>query len=623
VSKTPLIFAVDPELGFLSLLKMRLEEGGYRVHTALTGKEALDFPKEGVDAFILSTELADMSGLELYAELKKRAEFESLPCIFITDKEESEEELRSRHYNYVTKPYDPKGLLSRLERSLRRTSEAVPAAQASPSSALSESDFERISLGQAAIDPAVIEKVPAKYVWHYKFMPVSLSGDVLSVAISDVRRAGLREDLSQYLDLKVKVLLAGEAEIDEAIKKYYGVGSEMVEKIFAGSDIDELRDRADMGELKEGDLEKFAQDTSVISLVNQILIDAQKKNATDIHIEPYFGKLQLRYRVDGVLQDAKVSANIIYFLHPIISRIKIMSGLNIVERRLPQDGRAKIRIKNDTFDLRVSTLPTPYGESMVIRVLPNRRLFGLEELGFAGAELGILDKLIKKPHGVIFVTGPTGSGKSTTLYAFLSKIRKENPGGKIITIEDPIEYEIEGVTQMQVNPEINLTFAKGLRSMLRHDPDVMMVGEVRDYETAEIAIRMALTGHLLFSTLHTNDAASSATRLVDLGLEPFLVASSVEAFIAQRLLRLLCQECKGKGCELCGASGFKGRTVIYEILTTTPEIKDLIHRKATSTDIKKAAVAQGMKTLWETGLEKVAKGLTTEEELLRVTQMLD
>ena len=367
-------------------------------------------------------------------------------------------------------------------------------------------------------------------------------------------------------------------------------------------------------------------------------MEAQEKNATDIHIEPYWGKLTLRYRIDGILCDAKVSSNIVYFLPAIISRIKIMSGLNIVERRLPQDGRAKVKIKNEVFDLRISTIPTSYGESIVIRILPTTMMFSLEKLGFSDRDLKIFEELIKKPHGVIFVTGPTGSGKTTTLYTALNKIKAENKGTKIITIEDPIEYELEGITQMQIKSEIDFTFAKGLRSMLRHDPNIMMVGEVRDFESAEISIRMALTGHLLFSTLHTNDAASGVTRLLDIGVEPYLVASSVEAFIAQRLVRVICQNCKekvkienerfkiteayqGKGCKSCNFTGYRGRAGIFEILLVNEDINKLITQKVSADEIKKKAVSSGMKMLWEDGLEKVAGGITTLEEILRVTQI--
>jgi Tfp pilus assembly pilus retraction ATPase PilT len=324
-----------------------------------------------------------------------------------------------------------------------------------------------------------------------------------------------------------------------------------------------------------------------------------------------------------------------------------MSNLNIVEHRLPQDGRAIVKIQDQTLDLRISFIPTPYGESAVIRILPMELLFDLEKLGLLASDLKIFEELIKKPHGIIFVTGPTGSGKTTTLYACLSKINTDER--KIITIEDPLEYEMEGITQIQVMPEIGLDFARGLRSMLRHDPDVMMVGEVRDLETAEIAIRVALTGHLVFSTLHTNDAASGITRLIDIGVEPYLVASSVEAFIAQRLVRLICPDCKeentmgmselrnqiaqdlqlksreevkiyrGRGCEKCNFTGFYGRTAIYEILLIEEAIKDLILHKAAAEQIKKVAIAHRMCTLRQNGWKKVIAGLTTPDEVMKVT----
>jgi Tfp pilus assembly pilus retraction ATPase PilT len=326
-----------------------------------------------------------------------------------------------------------------------------------------------------------------------------------------------------------------------------------------------------------------------------------------------------------------------------------MSNLNIVEHRLPQDGRAVVKVQEQVLDLRISTIPTPFGESVVIRILPTQMLFSLERLGLSKGDLLIFEDLIKKPHGIIFVTGPTGSGKTTTLYACLTRINTRDR--KIITIEDPIEYEMSGITQIQVMPEIGLDFARGLRSMLRHDPDVIMVGEVRDLETAEIAIRVALTGHLIFSTLHTNDAASGITRLVDIGLESYLVASSIEAFVAQRLIRLICPECKyedksisneirqliagelglkspnevklyrGKGCVSCNFSGFFGRTAIYEILLVDEEIKELIVKKSASNRLKNLAVSKGMRTLRQDGWQKVITGLTTPEEVMRVTSI--
>ena len=394
------------------------------------------------------------------------------------------------------------------------------------------------------------------------------------------------------------------------------------------------------------DIEKQATDASVIKLVNQIILEAWRKRATDIHIEPYRQGLSLRYRIDGLLYDANVPGEIKNFLNAIISRIKIMSNLNIVERRLPQDGRAIVRVQDQVLDLRISTIPTPFGESLVIRILPTQMLFSLEKLGLAKSELQIFEKLVQKPHGIIFVTGPTGSGKTTTLYSCLTRINTKDR--KIITIEDPIEYEMSGITQIQVMPEIGLDFARGLRSILRHDPDVIMVGEVRDFETAETAIRVALTGHLVFSSLHTNDAASGIARLQDIGVEPYLIASSVEAFIAQRLIRVICPECRfedkqaplelkeliakdlrikledvkifrGKGCASCNSTGFFGRTAIYEILIVDELTKEMILKKASSDQIKRLALSRGMRTLRQDGWRKTVAGITTFEEVIRVT----
>lgn len=530
-------------------------------------------------------------------------------------KRKTQDAERKAHNTYVIKEEEEISAARSAPCAMRQTQNARHKTQ-------DTSKVPKINLKEAEIKPEIIEKIPAKFVWHYKFMPVKLEEDVLTVATASPDNV-LRDDLSQFLGFKVKMVRASEADILDTIKKFYGVGAETVEKILDEESLsgEGLETAAALEEIKDEDIAKLAEEPGVIRLVNQILVEAHQKNATDIHIEPYQGKLKLRYRIDGVLYDAKVPPSIVRFLPAIISRVKIMSGLNIVERRLPQDGRSKVKIKNETFDLRISTMPTPYGESIVIRILPTTMLFSLEKLGFSDRDLKTFEELIKKPHGVIFVTGPTGSGKTTTLYTALSKIKQDNKGAKILTIEDPIEYESEGITQIQVKPEIDLTFARGLHSMLRHDPDIMMVGEVRDFETAEIAIRMALTGHLLFSTLHTNDAASGVTRLLDIGVEPYLLASSVEAFIAQRLVRMVCRKCKGKGCEACNSTGYRGRSAIFELLLVDEAVKKLITRKAPSDEIKKKAVSGGMKTLWEDGQEKIAKGITTKEEVLRVTQL--
>jgi len=501
-------------------------------------------------------------------------------------------------------------------------------------------------LSAAAVDKSVIARVPEKIVNYYKFVPLKLIDHTLTVAVSYPLDIKTQDEIRMQLGFDVEMVLALSPQITESLGKYYNLTSDTLQKI--ASQVSAGSGRAErQAQEKVEDLEKLAEDASIIKLVNQIILQAFRKRATDIHLEPYRSGVSLRYRVDGILYEEEVPAEIRNFINAIISRIKIMSNLNIVERRLPQDGRAVVKVAEQVLDLRISTIPTPFGESVVIRILPTQMLFNLEKLGLAKKDLLVFEGLIEKPHGIIFVTGPTGSGKTTTLYACLSKINTRDR--KIITIEDPIEYEMPGITQIQVMPEIGLDFARGLRSILRHDPDVIMVGEVRDLETAEIAIRVALTGHLVFSTLHTNDAASGITRLVDIGVEPYLVSSSVEAFIAQRLIRLNCPDCKyedtespvelkrlisrdlamrspqdvkifrGKGCAKCNFTGFFGRTAIYEAILIDEQMKDMILKKAPSSQIKKAAVSRGMRTLAQDGWQKVILGLTTPEEVIRVT----
>ena len=518
-----------------------------------------------------------------------------------------------------------------------------------------------IRLQDIVIDPQAIKKVPAKFVWHYKIVPIEYAGGKLTIATSEPLRS--LNDVKMFLEYELVPVLAIEEEIIKAIEKYYGVGAATIEEIISKSP---EKTTEFSSERKVEDIEKPDENASVVKLVNQIVLEAYQKRATDIHIEPFRGKMGLRYRIDGILHEANVSKGMVHLFSSIISRIKIMSKLNIVERRLPQDGRAVVKIGQEELDLRISIIPTRYGEGAVIRILPAKMLFSLKKLGLEPEELEILENLIKKPHGVIFVTGPTGSGKTTTLYTCLNKIKSSE--NKIITIEDPMEYEIEGITQIQVVPEIGLTFAQGLRSVLRHDPDIMMGGEVRDFETAELAVRIALTGHLIFSTIHTNDAAGGVTRLVDIGVEPFLVASSVRAFIAQRLVRVICPKCKeedtdvndeiknqiieegsqfrrlcqnsslvqskflnfkkpdiqfykGSGCKECNFTGYKDRVAIYEILVVDKKIRELILAKASTSVIRDEAIRQGMQTLRFSGWKKVIQGLTTPGEVMRVTQV--
>lgn len=498
---------------------------------------------------------------------------------------------------------------------------------------------EFVRLKEIEISQEVISKLPAKFASHYKVMPLKIENGVLTIATQTPADIQIQDELGVVVDLKLKLVLASELDIIEAIRKYYGVGAETIEKMMGSiQSTNRIEDEI-------ADIEELDSEASISKFLNQILLEAYRDRATDIHIEPFENELQIRYRVDGVLYDAKVPINIKYFKDAINSRIKILSNLNIAEKRMPQDGRFKVRVDQVDLDLRVSFMPTPYGESVVLRILNTTKLYDFEKLGLDERERDILEHLIKKPHGIIFLTGPTGSGKTTTLYSCLSRVN----GGdkKIITIEDPIEYQLKGITQVQINPSIELTFAKGLRSMLRHDPDIMMVGEVRDKETAEIAIQVALTGHLIFSTLHTNDATSGVARLIDMGIAPYLVSSTVDCFIAQRLIRMICPKCKtavkhkhdiikdfgeeldsdpqavfylGQGCKACHFTGYMGRQAIYEFLVIDDSIRNLITSGASAEDIKKNAIRNGMKTLRQAGWIKAKQGLTTLQEVMRVTQ---
>ncbi len=474
-------------------------------------------------------------------------------------------------------------------------------------------------------EAAAVASLSARFVAHYRIMPVKLTGNRLLIALSNPFDQAAGEDIESSLGYRVERVLACENDILEAIQIHYGVGAETVERILSG-----MTGQGTGQPLQEShDLELKAEDASVIKLVNQLLHQAITDRATDIHFEVYRDDIILRRRIDGVLYDTTVSKNMASLYPAIISRIKLMAGLNIVERRLPQDGRARVNIGHYQYDLRVSVVPAMHGENVVIRILPTTMLFSMEQLGLSPRHSKILMELIQLPHGIVFVTGPTGSGKSTTLYACLTRLNTRDH--KIITIEDPVEYEIKGIMQTQVNPRIDLTFARALRSMLRHDPDIMMVGEVRDRETAEITIQTALTGHLVFSTLHTNDAASAAIRLLDMGVDPYLIASTVRAFMAQRLVRVVCDNCRewvdfkgkrcsrGKGCTQCNGTGYRGRVAISEILQVLPDIQDLILRRASARDIRQKAVALGMQTLAADGWDKIIQGVTTVEEVTRVT----
>jgi general secretion pathway protein E len=494
----------------------------------------------------------------------------------------------------------------------------------------------------SSISREALEKLPAKYAHHYRVVPVDLDSGTLVLASSNPSDPDLLDELSALLGMPVRAALASAADIAECLKSAYGVGAEMADRLQAES---ESGRTIEIPLIQEARLEDTLTDASISRFVNQLLVDAFRSRATDVHIEPYQNDLRIRYRIDGVLHDVPVPEVYHRFHAAVVSRLKVMAGLDIAEKRLPQDGSIKARIGDEELDLRASILPTQFGETVDIRLLSRSSvLLGLERLGLLPRDLDSLENMIKRPHGVILVTGPTGSGKTTTLYACLSRIN--DASRKIITIEDPIEYQLRGITQIQVHPKIGLTFARGLRSMLRHDPDVMMVGEIRDHETAEVAIQVALTGHLVFSTLHTNDAAGAATRLVNMGVEPYLVASSVTCMMAQRLVRLVCPHCKkpakenlealgvdvsrlegigtpdfyvGSGCEECKFTGYLGRTAVYEILPVGEEMAEAITARASARKIVELGRKKGFRTLREDGLTKAAMGLTTVAEVLRVT----
>lgn len=505
-----------------------------------------------------------------------------------------------------------------------------------------------VTPSKMSISEDLVKRVPARIATHYNFVPIEERNGTIVIAVCDPLNSQLLDDIRLMLKRRVEAAVTTPEEIERTTKTIYGLGADTVERILSDNDsvasvlsIESQNLSSDLGD------ENI--DASIIKFVNELLLEAIQSQATDIHIEPFEDQLRVRYRIDGILHQIPTPASIRGFHSAIVSRVKIMANLNIAEKRLPQDGKILASVGDDRFDLRVSVLPTPHGETVNIRILSRASMFmTLDQLGFLPEDLDGFHNFLERPHGIILVTGPTGSGKTTTLYASLSKLNDTDR--KIITIEDPIEYQLRGITQMQVLPRIGFDFSMGLRSMLRHDPDIMMVGEIRDYETAEMAIRSSLTGHLVFSTLHTNDAAGAVTRLVDMGVEPFLIASTMIASIAQRLVRCVCSSCsepfepppellkkfgagdadvreakfrKGRGCEACRHTGYKGRLAIYEILPFNNAIKDMTNKKAPSTEIKRRACKMGMKTLRQAGWLQICRGKTTIEEVMRVTSDAD
>ena len=498
---------------------------------------------------------------------------------------------------------------------------------------LTEEEFPKV--------PFVLEGISARFIREYMVIPLEMKNNTLKIVMADPEDRQTIDALSVATAADVVVYAADGKVMEDYISKFYGQESQNINRI-----IEDIGDKGlefvreeeeDIGHLKD-----LASEAPIIKLVNLLITRAVESRASDIHIEPFEDELKVRYRIDGVLHDVETTPKKLQAA--IISRIKIMSKMNIAERRLPQDGRIRLKVGEREIDLRVSTIPVLYGESVVMRILRKEGIvIDLEQLGFPQQTLSAFNQLITKPHGILLVTGPTGSGKTTTLYGALDKIN--SPDKKIITVEDPVEYQLKGVNQIQVKPQIGLNFANTLRHIVRQDPDIIMIGEVRDLETAEIAIQSALTGHLVFSTLHTNDAPSAITRLIDMVVENFLLSSTVRGILAQRLVRIICPACrepdpsiadkqelsilgitgdtnlyKGKGCEQCAFTGFYGRKGIFELLVVDDEIRRLILDNADANQLRAEGRRRGMRTLLEDGADKVMAGLTTPSEIFRVTQ---
>lgn len=496
-----------------------------------------------------------------------------------------------------------------------------------------------VDLEQAAPSREYLSGFPIRVLVQHNVLPLEDRNGHTVVAISRISNMTALDQLRVATGKDCVPALAPSHEIDRAIKRLLGVGADTLQSLDATAAIQVIdEEEADL------DASSAAHDASIIKFVNQILSEAIESRATDVHIEPFEDELRLRYRIDGVLHEANVPPTIRRFHAAIVSRIKILSHLDIAEKRLPQDGRIKVKLGGNEIDVRVSIIPMIHGEAVVLRMLQrNDALLGPEHLGMAPRDLALFDRVLDMPHGIVLVTGPTGSGKTTTLYAGLSRINDTER--KIITIEDPVEYQLKGVNQIQVSTKTGLTFSAGLRAILRHDPDVVLVGEIRDKETAEIAIQASLTGHLVFSTLHTNDAPSAAIRLIDMGVEPYLVSSSVEVILAQRLVRLICPDCKrpvaqqerdklaatfgavipevlyeGAGCRSCQNTGFRGRQGVFEVMEVSDEVRSLILNRAPSHELRKVAKEQGMRSLREDAWRVVAEGRTTVDEVVRNTK---
>jgi general secretion pathway protein E/type IV pilus assembly protein PilB len=502
-----------------------------------------------------------------------------------------------------------------------------------------EYDLSYTALDDVEPDRQLLSLFPARILFKEQLLPLKRVNGSVEVATSRLFDTRGLDTLKTLTGFKLKPVLAPTEAIQREIKKRLGVGADTIDTLEEESPLQVVDD----GE-KDTDLDSAAEDASIIRFVNQVLRDAIDLRASDIHLEPFADELRIRYRIDGVLQEVPVPAQVKRFQPAIVSRVKILSHLNIAEKRLPQDGRIKIRTDNIEVDIRVSIIPMLHGEAVVLRLLrQDSKLFHMSDLGMDHREFKLFQSILGLPHGIVLVTGPTGSGKTSTLYTALNEIN--DSVRKIITIEDPIEYQLKGINQIQVSEKAGMTFARGLRAILRHDPDVVLIGEIRDQETAQIAVQASLTGHLVFSTLHTNDAPGALTRLVDMGVEPYLAASSLEAVLAQRLVRVLCTRCKTEdlsptvqslkeqiealsktpvfkavGCRECRQTGYMGRHGIFEMMGMNYELRQMILKNCSSGDLRDVAKKHGLRTLREDGWRLVQEGLTTPDEVMRVTK---
>jgi type IV pilus assembly protein PilB len=513
--------------------------------------------------------------------------------------------------------------------------------------ALNQMEF--VDLSKLTLARSVLEQVPVKVIFHYHTVPISDEGDLLTLALSEPPRVMEQGNLRLLLGKRLKIVLATPSAIHAVLKNHFGLGAETIQRLRDDRGVTDISEEI-VFDVKSAEDDK-AVDATIAAFVDQILVEALRLQATDIHIEPFANTIRLRYRIDGIMQTVPVPAGLRQVHGAIVSRLKIMAGLNIAEKRLPHDGRIAMKMAKEEYDLRVSVIPTKHGEGVCLRILGHRSLFlDLGQLGMEPQQEALFAELTRLPQGLVLITGPTGSGKTTTLYAALAHANDESR--KIITLEDPVEYQLEGVAQIQVREDIGLTFSSGLRSILRHDPDVVLVGEIRDVETAEIAVRAAQTGHLVFSTLHTNDSVSAITRLADMGIEPFLISSSLVCSVAQRLVRRICRHClapddaipaeirkemssalniapaevkawKGGGCVECDGKGYRGRVALYEFFLVSDEIADVIGPGVKAGQLREAARRYGWRSLRENGWAKVQTGVVPVEEQQRMTHRLE